>query len=70
MLLNPTQLGPGNYSIGMAIHQYTNIEELSNAKTYDLLNRSFKFSVLLDESLSNMQAEFFHSAEWSFGENN
>ena len=70
MLLNPTQLGPGNYSIGMAIHQYTNIEELSNAKTYDLLNRSFEFSVLLDDSLSNMQAEFFHSAEWSFGENN
>ena len=70
MLLNPNQLGPGNYSIGLAIHQYTNIEDYSNAKIYDLLNRSFEFSVLLDDSLSNMQAEFFHSAEWSFVGNN
>ncbi|MDC1497059.1 ABC transporter ATP-binding protein [Pelagibacteraceae bacterium] len=69
MLLNPNQLGPGNYSISLAIHQYTNIEEFPSAKIYDLLNRSFEFSVLLDDTLANMQAEFFHSAEWSFREN-
>lgn len=70
MLLNPNQLGPGDYIISLATHQYTNIEEFPNAKIYDLLNKSFEFSVLLDDSLSNMQADFFHSAEWSFVGNN
>lgn len=68
MLLNPNQLGPGKYSIGLAIHEYTSIEKYPNAKIYDLLNRSFEFSVLLDDTLSNLQAEFFHSAEWFFEE--
>jgi lipopolysaccharide transport system ATP-binding protein len=70
MLLNPNQLGPGDYIISLATHQYTNIEEFPNAKIYDLLNKSFEFSVLLDDSLSNMKADFFHSAEWSFVGNN
>ncbi|KAB0675919.1 ABC transporter ATP-binding protein [Aureimonas leprariae] len=66
LILNPNQLGPGVYSIGISIHEETSIEDASSAIRYDLLSRSFEVTVELPDSLSSASAQFFHSAEWDF----
>lgn len=65
--LNPCQIGPGEYTVGISLHPYTPIELLNNASRYDLLSRSFSIRVELPESYGSIEAGFFHSAEWSFG---
>jgi lipopolysaccharide transport system ATP-binding protein len=65
MLLNPVQIGPGEYTIGISILQAAQIELLNSSPRYDLLGRSFKCTVEIDETLSAASANFFHSAEWN-----
>jgi lipopolysaccharide transport system ATP-binding protein len=67
MLLNPCQLGPGEYTVGISIAQHAAIEKIHSSPRYDLLSRSFLVKVELPESLCHLEARFFHSAEWSFG---
>lgn len=66
MLLNPNQLGPGEYILSVSIHKNSAIEQLNSAGRFDLLSRSFTFSVEIPESITVLTAAFFHSAEWIF----
>lgn len=64
--LNPCQIGPGDYTLGISILQYAPIERLNSTTRYDLLSRSFAIKVELPESLSGIESQFFHTAEWMF----
>ena len=66
MILNPCQIGPGEYTVGISVTEYSGIEKLNSAKRYDLLSRSFQIKVELPESISAVSAAFFHSSEWHF----
>lgn len=66
VLLNPNQLGPGEYTLGISILSNTPIEHLNNAARYDLLSRSFTISVDIPESISVVGSGFIHSSEWRF----
>ena len=66
ILLNPLQFGPGQYVAGISIVGDGAIELLNQATRYDLLGRSFTFSVVLPDSLAATEGAFYHSAEWSF----
>lgn len=66
LVLNPNQVGPGIYTVGVSILGETSIENANSALRYDLLSRSFKLTVELPDSLQTMTAEFFHSGEWHF----
>lgn len=66
MVLNPLQIGPGNYTIGISVLEETPIELLNKARRFDLLGRSFHCEVAMDESLSAVSAGFVHTAEWKF----
>ncbi|MBP9787890.1 MAG: ABC transporter ATP-binding protein, partial [Acinetobacter sp.] len=66
ILLNPCQIGPGEYTLGISVTEHTEIERINDARRFDLLNRSFSIRVELPSSLSAASALFFHSAEWSF----
>ena len=67
VLLNPCQVGPGEYSVGVSVADYADIEKINEARRFDLLSRSFIVNVELPGSLSAVNASFFHSAEWFFG---
>jgi lipopolysaccharide transport system ATP-binding protein len=64
--LNPCQIGPGDYTIGISLHPFGPIEQLNNSSRYDLLSRSFIINVELPESYAAIESAFFHSAEWLF----
>jgi lipopolysaccharide transport system ATP-binding protein len=64
MVLNPNQLGPGTYTLGISILEETELELVNSAKRFDLLSRSFLLHVELADSLTGISADFFHSAEW------
>jgi lipopolysaccharide transport system ATP-binding protein len=66
MLLNPVQIGPGEYTIGISVLEAAQIELVNKTARYDLLGRSFSFTVKIDETLSAASANFIHSAEWNF----
>lgn len=66
ILLNPLQLGPGDYIVGMAILSYGTLELQNTAERYDLLSRSFQFKVENPSSWELLKNQFFHSAEWNF----
>ena len=66
MLLNPLQLGPGDYTIGISVLDEGLLENLNSTKRYDLLGRSFCVRVQLPDSFSSVSANFFHTAEWGF----
>jgi lipopolysaccharide transport system ATP-binding protein len=64
ILLNPNQIGPGTYVLGVTILGESELELVNSATRYDLLGRSFLFHVDLPSSLAVTEADFFHSAEW------
>lgn len=66
LLLNPCQLGPGEYTVGISVTDHIGIERINEARRYDLLSRSFIVQVSLPDSLAAANGLFFHSAEWSF----
>lgn len=66
ILLNPNQIGPGDYILGISVLEYTPLEQVNSATRYDLLGRSFTIRVELPESLGAIGAAFFHTAEWRF----
>lgn len=66
MLLNPVQIGPGDYTIGISVMDSTPLEQLNNAFRYDLLSRSFSISVELPDSLGVLSGYVMHTAEWEF----
>ena len=66
MLLNPCQIGPGEYIVGLSVLDYSPIEKINSTKRYDLLSRSFSIRVELPETLNCLSASFVHTAEWKF----
>lgn len=66
MLLNPLQLGPGEYVGGISIHKSAPLTVFDSTPRYDLLNRSFAVSVEVPDSMAPISADFFHSSEWTF----
>jgi lipopolysaccharide transport system ATP-binding protein len=66
LVFNPLQLGPGEYTVSIAILEYGRIEHINHAGRYDLLSRSFQFKVQLPSSWLALNSQFFHSAEWYF----
>jgi lipopolysaccharide transport system ATP-binding protein len=64
--LNPVQLGPGEYTLGISILEGTKIEYINQARRFDLLGRSFEFSVRLPDTLGVLNCALLHSAEWEF----
>jgi lipopolysaccharide transport system ATP-binding protein len=68
ILLNPLQLGAGDYVVGVSIHKAESLAKLNSTHRYDLLARSFELSVEVQGSLATTSADFFHSSEWKFGD--
>ncbi|HMM75140.1 MAG TPA: polysaccharide ABC transporter ATP-binding protein [Gammaproteobacteria bacterium] len=66
LLMNPLQLGPGEYVVGLSVIEGSRIEAVDIARRYDLLGRSFEMKVELQDSMRCLSANFFHSGEWSF----
>lgn len=66
MLLNPVQLGPGEYVVSLSIHGADHLTKFNGTVRHDLLSRSFDLTVEVQESLADVSADFFHSAEWQF----
>ncbi len=65
MVLNPVQIGPGEYTIGISVLEAAQIEMINATPRYDLLGRSFTCTVEIDETLGAACANFIHTAEWS-----
>lgn len=66
IVLNPVQLGPGQYTIGISVLDDTPLEKINAARRFDLLSRSFEVEVRLPESLAFLESAVLHTAEWSF----
>jgi lipopolysaccharide transport system ATP-binding protein len=66
MTLNPLQIGPGIYTLGVSVLHETTIEDADSAGRYDLLSRSFVIEVAFPDSMSAVAAEFMHTSEWAF----
>jgi len=66
IMFNPCQIGPGEYTVGIAVFDYEPLEKLNSSRRYDLLSRSFVVKVELPDTLSVIDSRFVHSAEWSF----
>ena len=64
MVLNPVQIGPGEYTIGISVLEADQIELLNKTPRYDLLGRSFVCTVEMDETMSAASANYLHTAEW------
>ncbi|MFM9889658.1 MAG: polysaccharide ABC transporter ATP-binding protein [Rickettsiales bacterium] len=64
LMLNPNQLGPGDYTLGISINSDLPLEMINTAARYDLLSRSFAFRIVLPDSLNTISSAFFHSGEW------
>ena len=65
-LLNPVQLGPGEYVLGVTVMDFVPLEVVNSSRRHDLLSRSFCFKLALPSSLAALDARFVHSAEWMF----
>lgn len=66
-LFNPLQLGPGEYTVGVSVLEYSNLESINHARRYDLLGRSFRIEVRLPDSLSAINASALLAGQWRFG---
>jgi lipopolysaccharide transport system ATP-binding protein len=66
VILNPNQIGPGHYTLGISVLGNTPLEQVNAAMRYDLLGRSFCFEIQLPDSLAPLESGFVHSAEWRF----
>lgn len=64
VVLNPNQLGPGSYTLGICILKESELELVDYATRYDLISRSFLVNIEIPESLNPLSADFIHSAEW------
>lgn len=68
LILNPCQIGPGEYTVGISVTEHLGIERLNHGRRFDLLSRSFNLEVILPDSLGAASGAFLHSAEWSYQE--
>ena len=66
MTLNPNQLGPGDYIVGITVLENCPLEKVNSTRRFDLIARSFLLKVEIPDSMSTVTCAFFQSAEWSF----
>jgi lipopolysaccharide transport system ATP-binding protein len=66
MILNPLQIGPGDYTLGLSVLDYGPLETINTARRFDLLGRSFEFKVEIPESIAATECLVYHTAEWRF----
>jgi lipopolysaccharide transport system ATP-binding protein len=66
MILNPNQLGAGEYILSVSVHKFGSLEVFNSTARYDLINRGFQMQVEMPDSLAALSANFYHTAEWSF----
>jgi len=66
MTLNPNQLGPGDYIVGITVLENCPLEKVNSTRRFDLIARSFVVKVEIPDSMSTVACAFFQSAEWSF----
>ncbi len=66
MMLNPNQIGSGEYVVGLSVLEYGPLEVLNSTRRFDLLSRSFAIRVVLPESLSALESQVLLSGEWQF----
>jgi lipopolysaccharide transport system ATP-binding protein len=66
IVLNPLQIGPGEYTLGLSVLEYGPLERIDYARRFDLLGRSFEFRVELPDSLASTECLVYHTAEWSW----
>jgi lipopolysaccharide transport system ATP-binding protein len=65
-ILDPIQLGAGEYTIGISVlHTDDNEKHISNT-TIDIVSRSFKLIILNTSDDKFIETGFIHSAEWIF----
>ena len=62
----PLQLGADEYIASLSLHEFEPIEMFNSSLRYDLLSRSFEFSVVMPETLLPTAAEFSHPVQWHF----
>lgn len=67
MLLNPNQLGPGEYVVSVSLHDVAELALFNITPRYDLVARSFVFTVVQPASIAPLAASFAHTSEWKFG---
>jgi lipopolysaccharide transport system ATP-binding protein len=66
MVLNPLQIGPGDYTLGLSVLDYGPLETINTARRFDLLGRSFEFKVEVPDSIAATECLVYHTAEWRF----
>lgn len=69
MLLNPVQLGPGEYILSISLHKHDVLEKFNSTGRYDLVARCSVLTITMPETLLSLSASFMHTAEWSFESN-
>ena len=61
---DPMQLGPGDYILSVCVLDYGSLLDINNAKRYDLLSRSFEFTVELPAELETSECRYLHQTSW------
>jgi lipopolysaccharide transport system ATP-binding protein len=64
LLLDPLQVGPGEYTLGISVLEFGPIEMINQARRFDLLGRSFRFRVELASSLGAVEARALLAGTW------
>lgn len=59
-----TLLGNGEYVFSAGLYKELNLNDMSSARAYDLLSRSFKFTVL--DNYPDDQSIFHHPSKWEY----
>lgn len=62
--LDPLQLGPGEYTVGISVLEHGPLEMINQARRFDLLGRSFRFRVELAGSLGAVEARALLDGTW------
>ena len=65
VLMNPLQLGPGEFTISISVHDYKDLALFNSTRRYDLLSRSLGLRVDLPDTLKVIESGYYHSGEWT-----
>ena len=69
VIFNPLQIGEGEYLVSLCMNrgdELINLTQHTSDDRYDLLNKSFSFSVKAKAELEGLKSEIFHPTEWYF----
>ena len=65
LIMNPLQLGPGEYTISISAHDYKALALFNSTRRYDLLSRSLSAQVDLPDTLKVIESGYYHTGEWT-----